>query len=194
MSPTRWLWVRHAPTDPGGRIIGHTDIPALEPDSESLIRAAVMLQGADVVLCSPLTRCHTTAGMLRKASPALPPPLFEAGLKEQDFGAWEGHPYSAVDAWNGLDLKAMADLTPPEGESFLDLIERTRQVTARAGAQFSGQTIAVIAHAGVIRAAVVLALDMPPHRGLSLCIDPLSVTSLTDHGDGGWAVDHVNRT
>ena len=78
--------------------------------------------------------------------------------------------------------------------SFLDLIERTKRVTARAGAQFNGQTIAVIAHAGVIRAAVALALDMPPHRGLSLCIDPLSVTSLTDHGDGGWAVDHVNRT
>lgn len=194
MPMTRWLWVRHAPTDPGGRIIGHTDIPALEPDSVSLTRTAVMLQGADVVLCSPLARCRTTVEMLRKASPALPHPMFEAGLKEQHFGAWEGHPYSTVDAWDGLDLKAMADLIPPEGESFLDLIERTKRVIARAGAQFSGQTIAVIAHAGVIRAAVALALDVPPHRGLSLCIDPLSVTSLTDHGDGGWAVDHVNRT
>lgn len=191
---TRWLWVRHAPTDPGGRIIGHTDIPALEPDSDSLTRTAAMLQIADVVLCSPLARCHSTVERLRSINPALPAPLFDDGLKEQHFGAWEGRPYSAVSAWDGLDLRAMADLTPPEGESFLDLIERTKRVTARAGAQFSGQTIAVIAHAGVIRAAVTLALDMPPHRGLSLCIDPLSVTSLTDHGDGGWAVDHVNRT
>jgi len=193
MSVTRWLWVRHAPTDPDGRIIGHTDIPALEPDSESLIRTAVMLQGADVVMCSPLSRCRTTVEALRNISPTLPAALFDDGLKEQHFGAWEGRPYSAVGAWDGLDLQAMAALTPPEGESFLALIKRTQGVIARTGARFSGKTIAVVAHAGVIRAAVALALEMPPHRGLSLCIDPLSVTSLTDHGDGGWAVDHVNR-
>ncbi|WP_281019770.1 MULTISPECIES: histidine phosphatase family protein [unclassified Minwuia] len=194
MSVTRWLWVRHAPTDPDGRIIGHTDIPALEPDSESLIRTAAMLQVAGVVLCSPLSRCRTTVETLRGISPALPAPLFDDELKEQHFGTWEGKPYSAVSAWNGLDLKAMAALRPPEGESFLDLIERTNRVISRAGGRFGGQTVAVIAHAGVIRAAVTLALGIPPHRGLSLCIDPLSVTSLTDHGDGGWAVDHVNRT
>ena len=194
MSVTRWLWVRHAPTNPDGRIIGQTDIPALEPDSDSLIRTAAMLQGADVVLCSPLTRCRTTAGMLRKVSPALQAPVFDGTLMEQHFGAWEGQPYSAVGAWDGLDLRGMAALTPPEGESFLDLVERVRGALPRIGAQFSGPTIAVIAHAGVIRAAVTLALDMPAHRGLSICIDPLSVTSLTDQGDSGWAVDHVNRT
>ena len=53
MAVTRWLWVRHAPTNPDGRIIGRTDLPALEPEGESLIRAAAMLQGADVLLCQP---------------------------------------------------------------------------------------------------------------------------------------------
>ncbi|MDF1734698.1 MAG: histidine phosphatase family protein [Minwuia sp.] len=193
MSVTRWLWVRHAPTDPDGRVIGQTDIPSLAPDSDSLIRTAAMLQGADVMLSSPLARCRATVETLRTVSPVLPEPVFDAGLMEQDFGVWEGRPYSAITAWDGLDLQAMAAVKPPSGESFLDLLERTQALINREGTRFSGRTIAVLAHAGVIRAAITLALDMPPHRGLSLMIDPLSVSALTNHGDGGWGVEYINR-
>ena len=131
--------------------------------------------------------------LLRAVSPALPDPIHDDGLMEQDFGSWEGQRYSDVAAWDGLDLTGIAALRPPGGESFTDLTERVRGVVADAGARFAGHNIAVIAHAGVIRAAVALALDMPPHRGLSLSVAPLSVTALTDHGDGGWAADFVNR-
>lgn len=172
---------------------GQTDIPALQPDAESISRTATMLRGTNAVLCSPLSRCRSTLALLRAASPDLPEPVFRDDLIEQGFGAWEGRPYAEIGAWNGLDLSAMAALRAPGGESFLDLVERVRDLIARESVRHAGDTIAVIAHAGVIRAAVTLALDMPPHRGLSLVIDPLSVTAISDHGAGGWAVDHVNR-
>lgn len=191
---TRWLWVRHAPTDPDGRIIGRTDLPILEPEGESLVRAATLLRSADVLLCSPMDRCRRTAELLRAVGSGMPDPIFDDRLMEQDFGAWEGRRYADVAAWDDLPLRDMAALRPPGGESFLDLVARVRDAVADNGSRFAGRAIAVMSHAGVIRAATAIALEMPPHRGLSLGIVPLSVTGLTDHGDGGWAVDFVNRT
>ena len=55
----------------------------------------------------------------------------------------------------------------------------------------AGDVIAV-AHAGTIRAALVVALEMPPDKALSFVIDPLSLTRL-DRLDNDWRVVAVNR-
>ncbi|MDF1721604.1 MAG: histidine phosphatase family protein [Minwuia sp.] len=193
MGLTRWLWVRHAPTDPAGRIIGHTDIPILPPDCDHLARTAARIASADVVFCSPLTRCRATLDLLRRQRPALPEATFHDVLMEQHFGDWEGKDHHATRAWDGLDLAAMADLRPPGGESFRDVVARMARFCAQNGPADAERTVAVIAHAGVIRAAVAHALDLPVHRGLSVAIAPLSVTALTDHGASGWAADYINR-
>lgn len=193
MGVTRWLWVRHAPTDPAGRIVGRTDIPIIPPDTEQVTRTATLLHAADVVLCSPLMRCRTTVNLLRDQHPTLPAASFHDDLMEQHFGTWEGLIHTTVDAWDGLDLAAMADVRAPEGESFRDVVARVETLVRRLGVEHEGRTIAIMAHAGVIRAAAVLALDMPVHRGLSLAVAPLSVTAISDHGTGGWGVDYINR-
>lgn len=193
MGVTRWLWVRHAPTDPAGHIVGRTDIPIIPPETEQVARTANLLHAADVVLCSPLARCRTTLDLLRHQQPTLPAASYHDDLMEQHFGTWEGMAQAAIDAWDGLDLAAMADLRPPEGECFRDVVTRVETLVRRLGAEHEGRTIAVMAHAGVIRAAAVLALDIPAPRGLSLAVTPLSVTALSDHGTGGWGVDYINR-
>ncbi len=193
MGVTRWLWVRHGPTDPGGLVVGRTDIPVLPPDPARLAGPAALLREAEVVFCSPLSRCRVTLDLLRDHCPSLPAASLHDDLMEQHFGAWEGLSHAAVDAWNGLDLSAMADLRPPEGESFRDVVARIGALVTRLGEAHRDQTIAVVAHEGVIRAATALALDLPLHRWLSIAINPLSVTALSDHGDGGWGVDYVNR-
>lgn len=193
MGVTRWLWVRHAPTDPAGRIVGRTDIPIILPETEQVARTANLLHAADAMLCSPLTRCRTTLDLLRREHPTLPAALFHDDLREQHFGTWEGMTHATVDAWDRLDLAAMADLRPPDGESFRDVVARVETLIRRLGVEHEGRTIAVMAHAGIIRAATVLALDIPIHRGLSLAVAPLSVTALSDHGTGGWGVDYINR-
>jgi len=52
--------------------------------------------------------------------------------------------------------------------------------------------VIVVAHAGTIRAALALALELSPDRALSFVIDPLSLTRL-DRLDDGWRVVTVNR-
>jgi alpha-ribazole phosphatase len=52
--------------------------------------------------------------------------------------------------------------------------------------------VIVVAHAGTIRAALALALELSPDKALSFVIDPWSLTRL-DRLDKGWRVVSVNR-
>jgi alpha-ribazole phosphatase len=59
--------------------------------------------------------------------------------------------------------------------------------------------VVVIAHAGVIRAAVALALELTPVQALRLQIEPLSLTrlcrfQLPDDGEDVWDVRCINQT
>ena len=70
---------------------------------------------------------------------------FDKRLREYDFGAWEGRRWSAIprnDLWGA---------SPPGGENFADL-------HARVGAAIADCTprTLVVAHAGVIRAAMMI--------------------------------------
>jgi alpha-ribazole phosphatase len=54
----------------------------------------------------------------------------------------------------------------------------------------------VVAHAGTIRAALALALELRPERGLAFVVDPLSVTRIdrliSDAGEIGYRLPYVN--
>lgn len=191
---TRWLWLRHAPIAAEGRIVGRSELAAELGDGAALAGAASALETATVLLTSPLRRCRETAEALRAARPSLPRPVAIDDLAEQDFGVWEGRRYDEVAAFEGLDMAALAALRPPHGESFEDVVARFRGAAARLAARHAGETLALVAHAGVIRAALALALDLPPHRALAFAVAPLALTVLVDHGSGGWAVECVNRS
>ena len=87
-------------------------------------------------------------------------------------------------------------MTPPEGESFVDVIERASGAIARRTAQHAGSDIVAVAHGGTIRAALALALGLDPEHALAFSIDNLSITRI-DHVDGparggAWRVAAVN--
>ena len=199
---TRWWWVRHAPvTDHGGRLYGRTDVRANtseRPRFEGLARA--LPEGA-VWITSNLLRAHQTADAIADAGHAVPERAIEADLDEQDFGAWHGLTWSEVASERGSDLAhkywvAPAHVTPPEGESFVDVIERASGAIARRTAQHPGHDIVAVAHGGTIRAALALALGLDPERALAFSIDNLSITRI-DHVEGpakgsAWRVSAVN--
>lgn len=186
---TKLILIRHAPTDAGGRLAGRRDPPAILPDAEKLARArtAAADRGGDAasLVTSPARRCRETAGALFPGKPSQCDPR----LWEQDFGDWEGLRADELPDLGSLGRDEIAAHRPPRGESFLDLCERTTPALA---ALDQGGTVAVVAHAGTIRAALGLALGQPS-AGLSFAIGPLSVTGLTMVAGGGWSVDFVNR-
>ena len=198
---TRWWWVRHAPvTDHGGRLYGRTNVPANtseRPPFEALARA---LPQDAVWLTSDLLRTHQTADAIAEAGHAVSERAIEADLDEQDFGAWQGLTWNEVAAERGgLAHKywvAPAHVTPPEGESFVDVIERVTAAVTRRTTHHAGSDIVAVAHGGSIRAALALALGLDPERALAFSIDNLSITRI-DHVDGparggAWRVAAVN--
>ena len=199
---TRWWWVRHAPvTDHGGRLYGRTNVSANtseRPKFEALARA---LPPDAVWLTSNLLRTHQTADAIAEAGHGVPARAIEADLDEQDFGAWHGLTWSEVASERGSGLAhkywvAPAHVTPPEGESFVDVVERVAGAVTRRTAQHAGQDIVAVAHGGSIRAALALALGLDAERALAFSIDNLSITCI-DHVDGpargeAWRVAAVN--
>ena len=159
-----WL-VRHAqPLVEEGTCYGATDLPAEAGATLTAAQAlAAALPASLPVWCSPLRRCTALADALVALRPDLawqPDPR----LAEMDFGNWEGR------AWNAIGEEELARWTADfldhrcggNGESvgiFMARVEAARSDTARAA-----QEAVWITHAGVIRAAGLLARGVLPEQ------------------------------
>ncbi len=193
---TRWWWLRHAPVpDPEGRISGRLDLPCDTSDSDWFAALASRLPRYAVLVETGLMRCTQTIGALEAAGLPLAPPLVEPAFIEQDFGRWQGRTWNELSIAKDPDLAAFwqnpATATPPGGESFATLMERASEAILRLSAEYGGRDIVAVAHAGTIRAALALALDISPETALSFVVDPLSLTRI-DALPGGWRVVGVN--
>jgi len=194
---TRWWWLRHAPVPcPEGRIHGNLDLACDVSDEGDFQRLAGLLPVNPVLVESGLMRCRQTAGALELAGLVLPPPEIEPALAEQDFGHWQGsswlHLETAKDPALAEFWRDPAGTAPPGGESFAEMVARVRPAIDRLNALFAGRDILAIAHAGTIRAALAVALDLSPAAALRFVIRPLSLTRI-DASPEGWRVDSVNN-
>lgn len=170
---TRLLIARHAPLAQAG-LAGRRDVAADCSDRAGLDWLAAQFRGLPL-LSSPALRCRQTC-----AAMGLQPRIVPA-LWEQDFGRWE---IDGPPDLGPLSPQALAAQRPAGGESFLDMAARVQPVLAKATG-----TVAILAHAGTVRAALALAVGP---AALSFSVAPLSL-SILSHSPGGWAVETVNR-
>lgn len=184
------ILIRHAPIAEPGRLCGRTDPPArIEPARIAALRTALPAPGA--LVSSPALRCRQTAGALWPERAATP----DATLWEQDFGAHDGLPYAELPDLGPLDGAALAQWTPPGGESFADLCTRVRPALLKHGRQAAqdGAPVVLVVHAGVIRAALSQVMGAV-HAGLAFEIATLSVTRLRCGVEGPFSVIEAGRT
>lgn len=183
---TELLLIRHAPADDGSRLHGRRDVAAVLPSATELVAVRRVIGRVDRVISSPALRCRQTAEALFPGQPA----TVEPRLWEQDFGAWEGKALADLPDLGPLTRDDLARHAPPGGESFAALYARcTPALTELAG---TGGRVALIAHAGTIRAALALAAGSVA-AGLAFEIAPLSLTEIRCFGGEDWAIGHVNR-
>ncbi len=175
-TPPRLLILRHAPLARPG-LAGRRDVDADCSNRAALDWAAGALRGAGSIWASPALRCRQTCAALA-LFPEYPP-----GLWEQDFGIWE-EPGAEIPDLGPLPVAELAAHRPPGGESFLDMCARVQPQLAQAQG-----TVAIIAHAGTVRAALAMAVGP---AALSFSIAPLSLTILA-RTPNGWSVEAVNR-
>ena len=191
----QWWWIRHAPAAGKGSVIhGTNDAPADLTDIRSLQHVADLLPTDAVALTSAVTRARQTYAALRQANPALPAADIDSDLNEQDFGDWTGRTWDqlavdAADFW-----KDPLSSAPPHGESYAAMSARVqRGIIARAAKLRRGSLI-VVSHAGPIRAALALALDLTPVASMRFEIGCLSITrieSLIVDGGPAWRIREV---
>lgn len=199
MDETRWWWVRHAPVVSAyaGRIYGACDVPCDVSDARVAV-VAERLPANAVWVASALSRTQATAAALRRGE-GRPPQAVEA-LNEQAFGDWQGRTWGQIEQEDKARYdKFWSDpgcTAPPGGESFEALIGRATEAIATLSMAHGGRDIVAIAHAGVIRAALALALDISAHKALSIAVDTLSISRIDCfHGGGGplsWRVESLN--
>ncbi|HLQ88972.1 MAG TPA: histidine phosphatase family protein [Xanthobacteraceae bacterium] len=185
---TELLLIRHAPSLTDGRLAGRSDVPADCSDLNALATLRAAIGQADYCVTSPALRCVQTAAALWPDQPA---PETDERLWEQDFGDWEGLAYANLPDLGPLTLEALAARRPPGGESFADLC--LRSVPALQALTARGGRIAVVAHAGTLRAALTMAVGTPG-AALRFQLAPLSLTRLRTSNGTDWSIGAVNWT
>jgi broad specificity phosphatase PhoE len=199
---TRWWWVRHAPVrSDGGNIYGQKDMDCDCSDRVVFDAVSRILPRDAVWYSSNLKRTHQTADAIWAAGCPKPDTMTQdADFAEQHLGDWQGMNRAAFFAARPIAVGsywfAPIDEPSPNGESFMDLYNRTRRGIDRINAAHAGRDVVVVAHGGTIKAAIGLALNDQPERGLAFTIDNCSITRL-DHlasdGHSGWRIPMVNQ-
>jgi probable phosphoglycerate mutase len=168
---THILAIRHGETDWNAqqRLQGHTDIPLNAKGLEQARRLAEALhdQTLHAIYSSDLSRAKATAEALARRAGLVVGQ--EPALRERGFGSFEGLTYAEVEQrwpdeaerWRRRDLS----FAPPGGETLPQLHERCVQALLKLARAHAGQTIALVAHGGVLdtwyRAASRAGLQAP---------------------------------
>ncbi|PCI36652.1 MAG: hypothetical protein COB46_14530 [Rhodospirillaceae bacterium] len=206
MIVTRWWWIRHAPVKDAhfGRLSGQADVDADLSDFESFTRLAPELPNEALWIVSNLKRTEQTAQALCHAGGLNIEASSEASFAEQAFGDWTNKTWDEV----GTGAEAQAFWNDPAGarppgnpsESFEDLYCRVAPRIDQLTFEHGGRDIVCVAHAGSIRAAIALALNLTPEQALGIDVKNTALTRLdfvsTEPkvlGLGRWRVIGLNQ-
>ena len=157
-----WL-VRHArPLIDSGVCYGALDVPADDAATRSCaaqLAASLPMNGLPngsqrvSLSTSPLQRCELLTQYLCGLRPDLAP-VSDASLAEMNFGSWEGQ------RWDTIGEESLARWTdhfathrPGGGESVQEFMRRVEAAMSR----LQGDNAVWVTHAGVIRAATLIA-------------------------------------
>ncbi|MFI5554875.1 bifunctional RNase H/acid phosphatase [Streptomyces sp. NPDC051738] len=202
-APATFVLLRHGetPLTPQKRFSGSggTD-PSLSDvgrEQAERVGAALARRGTiQAVIASPLTRTRETAGIVA-AHLGLDVSI-DDGLRETDFGAWEGLTFGEVRERYPDDLNAW--LADPEarptgdGESFAATATRIAATRDKLVAAHTGRTVLLVTHVTPIKTFVRLALGAPPESLFRMELSAASLSAVAYYADGNASVRLFNDT
>ncbi|KNB52890.1 bifunctional RNase H/acid phosphatase [Streptomyces caatingaensis] len=201
-TPTTFVLLRHGETalTPQKRFSGSGgDDPGLSPAGRrqaEAVAAALAARGTiQAVVSSPLRRCRETAEAVA-ARLGLDVRVDE-GLRETDFGAWDGLTFAEVrerfpedlDAWLGSTKAA-----PTGGESFAAVARRVALSRDKLLARYAGRTVLLVTHVTPIKTLVRLALGAPPEALFRMELSAASLSAVAYYADGNASLRLLNDT
>jgi broad specificity phosphatase PhoE/ribonuclease HI len=147
------------------------------------------------VVSSPLKRARVTAEAVARVL-GLEVEL-EPGLRETDFGDWDGYTFAEVKAKWPDELAAWLaspDHAPPYGESFTATARRVAAARDRLVTAYRGQTVVCVSHVTPIKTLVRLALEAEPSALYRLHLDNASLSEVVWYDDGPAVLRLLNET
>jgi probable phosphoglycerate mutase len=201
-APATFVLLRHGETalTPQKRFSGSggTDpsLSAVGRDQAERAAAAFAARGTiQAIVSSPLKRCQETAQAV--AARLGLGVRVEDGLRETDFGAWEGLTFGEVRERQPQDLNAWLaspDAAPPGGESFAAVARRVSEARDLLATEYAGRTVLLVTHVTPIKTLVRLALGAPPESLFRMELAAASVSAVAYYGDGNASVRLLNDT
>ncbi|MFB8407729.1 bifunctional RNase H/acid phosphatase [Streptomyces sp. NPDC055912] len=202
-APATFVLLRHGETalTPEKRFSGSggTD-PELSAaglrQAEAVAEALAARGTIQEIVSSPLTRCRQTAAAV--AARLGLDVRVEQGLRETDFGAWEGLTFGEVRERHPEDLDAW--LASPKaaptggGESFATVARRVAATRDRLTAAHAGRTVLLVTHVTPIKTLIRLALGAPPESLFRMELSAASISAVAYYADGNASVRLLNDT
>ncbi|MER5780900.1 bifunctional RNase H/acid phosphatase [Streptomyces mobaraensis] len=202
-APTTFVLLRHGETalTPQKRFSGSGGSdPELSPAGRrqaEAVAAALAARGTiQAVVSSPLRRCRETAGAV--AARLGLDVRVEEGLREADFGAWEGLTFAEVRDRYPADLDAWLASTKAAptggGESFAAVARRAALARDRLLTRYAGRTVLLVSHVTPIKSLVRLALGAPPESLFKMELSAASLSAVAYYADGNTSLRLLNDT
>ncbi|MEU8823572.1 bifunctional RNase H/acid phosphatase [Streptomyces sp. NPDC048636] len=202
-TPATFVLLRHGETalTPEKRFSGSggTD-PELSPvglRQAELVAAALAARGTvQAIVSSPLRRCRETAGAVAERLGL--EVRIDEGLRETDFGAWEGLTFAEVKQRHPDDLDAWLASTKAAptggGESFAAVARRVAVSRDKLIARYTGRTVLLVTHVTPIKTLVRLALGAPPESLFRMELSAASLSAVAYYADGNASLRLLNDT
>ncbi|GAA2520767.1 bifunctional RNase H/acid phosphatase [Streptomyces longisporus] len=202
-APATFVLLRHGetPLTPQKRFSGSggTNPSLSDVGREQAERAGAALarRGTiQAIVASPLARTRETAGIV--ASHLGLEVSIDDGLRETDFGAWEGLTFAEVRERYPDDLNAW--LADPHaqpsggGESFAATATRIEATREKLVAAYAGRTVLLVSHVTPIKTFVRLALGAPPESLFRMELSAAALSAVAYYADGNASVRLFNDT
>ncbi|GAB7183485.1 bifunctional RNase H/acid phosphatase [Kitasatospora sp. Ki12] len=202
-TPTTFVLLRHGetPLTPEKRFSGSggSDPELSEKGRWQAERAAEALAArgsVQAVVASPMRRTRQTAETV--AARLGLEVRYEDGLREVDFGDWEGLTFAEVQERHPDDLAAWlgSAKAKPTGssESFTTLTHRAGVARDKIIARYAGKTVLVVSHVSPIKTLVRLALGAPPDSMYRMELAAASICAVQYYADGNASLRLLNDT
>ncbi|MFG2991341.1 bifunctional RNase H/acid phosphatase [Streptomyces sp. NPDC048257] len=202
-APATFVLLRHGETalTPQKRFSGSggsdPELSAAGRRQAAAVAEALAARGTiQTVISSPLRRCRETAQAVADRLGLTV--TVEEGLREVDFGAWEGLTFAEVQQRFPDDLQAWLDSPKAAptggGESFMSATRRISATRDRLLSAHAGRTALLVTHVTPVKILVRLALGAPPEALFRMELSAASLSAVAYYADGNASLRLLNDT
>ncbi|MFG2792616.1 bifunctional RNase H/acid phosphatase [Streptomyces sp. NPDC048419] len=202
-APATFVLLRHGetPLTPQKRFSGsggtNPSLSEVGRDQAERAGAALAQRGTiQAIVASPLARTRETAGIVARHLGL--EVSIEEGLRETDFGAWEGLTFGEVRERYPDDLNAWLGNPNAQptggGESFAATGTRIGATREKLVAAYAGRTVLLVSHVTPIKTFVQLALGAPPEALFRMELSAAALSAVAYYADGNASVRLFNDT